>query len=131
MRETPLAALVRARTLDAELGALLWLLVEAHVPVVVASGPGQGVLLRDALVALVPADVVPRTLAGDDEDFAWLPEAVELGWRRERASSPAPRGARPSPDATVLVGDLDDGPGGTWGERARIAVRALAVGYGM
>jgi hypothetical protein len=131
MREMPLAALVRDGTLDAELGALAWLLVEAHVPAVVAAAPGRGVLLRDALVALVPDGVTPRALGGADEDFAWLPEAVELGWRREHADPPTARRPRPSPAATVLVGDLDDGPGGTWGERARIAIRALAVGYGM
>lgn len=131
MRETPLAVLVRGGALDAELGALLWLLVEARVPVVVASVPGQGVLLRDALVALVPSGVRPHALGGEDEDFAWLPEAVELGWRREHGSSTVARGPRPSPGDTVVVGDLDDGPGGTWGERARIVIRALAVGYGM
>src|SRR5262245_14102862 len=131
MRETPLAALVREDTLDAELGALLWLLVEAHVPVVVASDAGQGVLLQDALVALVPSGATPVTLGGEAEDFDWLPEAVELGWHREDRSSPVARGPRPSPGASVLVGDLDDGPGGTWGERGRIAIRALAVGYGM
>ncbi len=67
-------------------------------------------------------------LAGEREDFAWLPEAVELGWHRERSARPNPRRLT---GETVLVADLDDGPGGTWGERARIAIRALSVGYAM
>ena len=68
-------------------------------------------------------------LAGDEEDFAWLPEAVELGWHREHSGQPARR--RRAAGETVLVADLDDGPGGTWGERARIAIRAISVGYSM
>jgi hypothetical protein len=66
---------------------------------------------------------------GSQEDFAWMPEAVELGWRRE---GPPTNGRRRAAAATTaLVADLDAGPGETWGERARIAIRALAVGYGM
>ena len=125
MPELPLADLVRNGALDAELGALLWLLVEARVPVVVAGAPDtdrRG--LRDAITAFLPPDTATVALAGDREDFAWMPEAVELGWRREgRASRRAPR-ATASP--TVLVADLEDGPDGTWGERARIAIRSLS-----
>ena len=40
--------------------------------------------------------------------------------------------ARDGDAPTVLVADLEDGPGAaTWGEHARIAVRSLAVGYGL
>ena len=84
MPDTPLADLVRAGTLDAELAALLWLLVEARVPVVVAGSPDtdrRG--LREAMTPFLPPDTATVALAGAREDFAWMPEAVELGWRRE------------------------------------------------
>ena len=124
------AGLVRERTIDAELGALLWLLIGARVPLVVAGAVGtdRGGL-RGALADFLPAPTQTVTLAGEREDFAWMPEAVELGWRREGGAGGG--GPRATAATTVLVADLDDGPGGTWGERARIAIRALAVGYGM
>ena len=117
-------------TIDAELGGLLWLLVEARVPVVVAGAAGSDRRgLRDAMTAFLPPQTATVALAGDDEDFAWMPEAVELGWRREDLT-PVGRD-RASASETVLVAQLEDGPGGTWGERARIAIRSLSVGYGM
>jgi hypothetical protein len=117
-------------TLDAELGALVWLLVGARVPLLVAGPPGTGrAELRDAVGRLLPEDTTTAVIAGEREDFAWLPEAVELGWHREAAGLPVRR--RGAPGGTVLVADLDDGPDGTWGERARIAIRALSVGYPM
>jgi hypothetical protein len=117
-------------TLDAELAALAWLLVGTRVPLVVAGPPGTGrAALRDALGRLLPTDTTTAVLAGEREDFSWLPEAVELGWHRERSDQPT-RHLRP-PGETVLVAELDDAPGGTWGERARIAIRALSVGYAM
>ena len=124
------ARLIAAGTLDAELGGLLWLLVEARVPALVAGAAQtdrRG--LRDALSAFLPPDTQTVGLDGEREDFAWMPEAVELGWRREAGAA----GGRPSATAapTILVADLDDRPAGTWGERARIAIRSLSVGYGM
>jgi hypothetical protein len=92
------------------------------------------------------------------EDFGWLPEAPELGWkpdpnRVERARTPlreAVAGARTNdeifvrflgghqshrvdPQNTVLlVHELSpDLPEYTWGPHARIAIRALSIGYGM
>jgi hypothetical protein len=116
--------------LDAELGALTWLLVEAGVPLLVAGTPGSGrAALRDAVAAFLPADSTRTVLRWDNEDFEWLPEAVELGWHRDRPA----RSARPrsSGGLTAMVAVIDDRPGGIWGEQARIAIRALSVGYGM
>ena len=134
-----LSRLVAARVLDAELAALAWLLVEGGVPVVVA-GPACGgrTALADALLEVRPGGSSPVRLAGDAERFDWLPEAVELGWRREPGrpgaigrAGLAGRG-RVSPATSVLVADLDDAtPGATWGERARLLVRALGLGYGL
>ena len=135
MTDTPAAAAaiapwIERGTLDAELAALTWLMVEAGVPLLVAGTPGTGRAgLRDAIVGFLPVDATTIVTSGEDEDFAWLPEAVELGWHRDRPGSAArPRQAS---GATVMVTDLDDRPGGTWGERARVAIRALSLGYGM
>jgi hypothetical protein len=125
-----IAAWIEEGALDAELGALLWLLVEARVPLVVAGAPstdGRG--LRDAIGAFLPAATTTIVVGGEREDFAWMPEAIELGWRRE--GGPRPGGSRTTAATTVLVADLEEGPAGTWGERARIAIRSLSVGYGM
>ena len=146
--------------LDAELAALLWLLVEARIPVVVA-GDGRGVgksTLLGALLDFLPLGVRTEPLAGALEDFAWLPEAPELGWRPdpsrvERGRTPlreAVVGARTrdevamrflgghrrhrvDPSTTVLlVHELSpDLPEATWGPHARIAIRALSLGYGL
>jgi len=132
-----LASLVADGTLDGELAALVVLLLGARVPVIVGGHSGQA---RDALaaafVATVPADLTPVELAGETEEFEWLPEAVELGWRRERNVVPvAGRDAvrRASAGSTIIVArDLaGSGTHATAGERARLAVRALAVGYGL
>ncbi len=92
--------------------------------------PGGRTAVRSRLAEALPVDTTRVELQGPAEDFAWMPEAVELGWRREGRPSPAAR-ARATPAATVMLADLDDGPAGTWGDRARIAIRALAVGYGL
>ena len=75
--------LVAEGTLDAPLAALLWILVEARVPLVVAAGPqGSGkTTLLFALLDFLPPAVRLRVLAGYAEDFEWLPEAATLGWR--------------------------------------------------
>jgi hypothetical protein len=131
-----LASLVARGALDAELASLVWLLVEARVPAVIA-GP-RGVArddLVEALPALLPAGTRVVEPAADD-DFAWLPEAVELGWRRTTPTGTmpgAPAPARPDPATTVILArDLaGDGPDATDGDRARVVVRALALGYGL
>jgi hypothetical protein len=97
--------LIRAGTLDAELAATLWLLIEGRVPLVVgaaAQGAGKTTLL-DALAVFLPPGVRIVELAGAMETFDWLPQAPELGWRRR----PLPVRPDPSPpvrpDNTVLL----------------------------
>jgi hypothetical protein len=132
-----LDAFIREGVLDAELAALLSLTIEAGIPIVVAGERGTGrTALRDALMDLLPAGARTVRLAGDVETFAWMVEAVELGWRHEgpwvpEASVDRIR-ARDGDASTVLVAEFDDGPGtATRGEHARLAVRSLAVGYGL
>ena len=82
--------LVRSGTLDADLPARLWLLIEGRVPIVVAAeaqATGKTTLL-EALLAFVPPSIRIVELAGDAETFAWLPQASDLGW---------PGAARPTP----------------------------------
>jgi type IV secretory pathway ATPase VirB11/archaellum biosynthesis ATPase len=136
--------LIRAGTLDAELAALLWLLVEARVPLLVAAGPrlaGKTTLLT-ALLEFLPAAATIHQLEGYAEDFAWLPEAHQLGWKQEGAnradrSTPLqPAGHRTSaisPATGYLVANelSPHLPFYTWGEQARIAIRALSLGYGL
>jgi hypothetical protein len=136
-RPRSIVELLRDRVLDAELASLLWLLLEARLPVVVVGPVGAGrTTLLTALLDFLLADARPVPLAGAEEDFEWLPEAPELGWRRERPTIPAGATATPkrvrSGDTVLVVSELGGGPPvGTWGPRARIAIRALAVGYGM
>lgn len=135
--------LIDAGTLDAELAATLWVLVEGRVPIVVAaeaSGTGKSTLL-DSLLAFVAPGARVIEIAGAAETFDWLPQATELGWRRNRtASAPqvpaasAPDGAGPiRPDDTVLlIPELSDHlPSYTWGAEARLAIRAASIGYGL
>ena len=130
--------LIRGGTLDSELAATLWLLVEAGVPLLVA-GEGQGTgksTLLGALLDFVLPGIRVVELAGAAEAFDWLPQAKELGWpgtARSGAARPAPEGAIVKPDTTLLVApELSDHlPAYTWGEAARIAVRAASIGYGL
>jgi energy-coupling factor transporter ATP-binding protein EcfA2 len=135
---------VRDGTLDASLAGLLWLMLEARVPLVVAAGPsgtGKSTLLH-ALLDFLPPGTRIQELAGYAEDFAWLPEAATLGWRPHgfagvgaaaRRAAEAGSALAVDPSTTVLlVHELSDHlPIYTWGEPARIAVRALSLGYGM
>ncbi len=141
-----LARLIRDGTLDPELAALVSLLVEAGVPALLASaddGRADAVrdALRDALLDLLPNGTTVVRMVGADEAFRWLPEAADLGWVQDQRDGPPDEAsgeisglalARAGPGSTVLVADLDpDQPGGTWGERALVAIRALSLGYGM
>ena len=125
--------LIQTGTLDVELAAQLWLLVEARVSVVVAGetqGTGRSTLLL-ALLDFLPSTVRVVELAGETETFAWLPQASELGW--PGVARPVP-GAEPvRAETTVLsAAELSDHlPAYTWGEAARIAVRAASIGYGL
>lgn len=129
--------LVRAGTLDAELAATLWLLIEGRVPVIVAAAePGTGAsTLLGALLDFVAPGTRTVELAGVEETFAWLPQAGELGWDGDPAAAPrpAPDGGPVRPDTTVLVVPKlsDELPGYTWGAAARLAVRAASIGYGL
>jgi type IV secretory pathway ATPase VirB11/archaellum biosynthesis ATPase len=130
-----ITALVQDGVMDAELAALAWLTIEAGIPVVVAGEPsGARRAVRDALLDLLPFAARTVTLAGEAETFAWMAEAVELGWRHDGPWAPAEGSDRiragTSDAPVVLVAELDgDAPGGTWGEHARLLIRALALGY--
>jgi hypothetical protein len=100
-----------------------------------APGPGRDAFV-DALLALLPAPVRAVELAGTAEEFDWLPEATELGWRRERhlvAATGRDGVPRASSTDTVLVARelAGHGQNATAGARARIVVRSLALGYGL
>jgi hypothetical protein len=144
-RSISVVELIAAGTLDAELAGLLWLLVEARLPVIVAARAprtGKSTLL-EAILAFLPVGMRRRPLAGIAEEFEWLPEAADLGWRsslrgdlRSGRHTP-PNGRREittaDPSTTYLVAaELSDHlPLYTWGERARVAVRAVSRGYGL
>lgn len=127
--------LIRARVLDAELAATLWLLVEGRVPVLVAADEphSDASVLMHALLDLLPADVRTHTIAGVDETFDWLPQAGELGW--DGQSDPPTPGEAPLIRAatTVLVAAdvLGAAPSAEHGAVARILIRAAAIGYGV
>lgn len=125
--------LIQTGTLDAELAATIWLLIEGRVPLLVAAGrPGVGAsTLLVALLEFIPPELRVVELRGADETFDWLPQASELGWPSV-ARRPA-EGAPFRPEDTVLLAaELSDhAPAATWGEAARIAVRAAAIGYGL
>jgi type IV secretory pathway ATPase VirB11/archaellum biosynthesis ATPase len=130
-----LDAIVRKGLLDAETAALLSLLVEGRVPILVA-GTGrtaERAAVLDALLTALPPDARRIEIAGATEDFEWLPEATELGWRPD-GPTPGREPLGPADPATgvLVLGDLasDDG-GSTWGGVVRIAVRAISVGYGL
>jgi hypothetical protein len=132
--------LVRAGTLDANLAALTWLLIEARVPVIVAAAAGRvgKSTLLAALLEFLPVGTRRQVLAGAREDFTWLREASTLGWRPDdtgRARAPIVHldAAPADPATTFLVApELSNHlPGYTWGEHARIAVRAISRDYGL
>ena len=136
--------LLRAGTLDAELAATLWLLIEGRVPIIVAAQDrrvGKSTLLG-ALLDFLPPGIRTVELAGSMETFDWLPQAPELGWDRPRGTTaPGPdrdgdQLAQPPPirpdDTFILVPEFSDHlPSYTWGAEARIAIRAAAIGYGL
>jgi hypothetical protein len=123
--------LLRAGVLDAELAALLSLLLDERTPVVVVGADlGSCDRVVGGLRGLLPEGARLVEVAPDD-DFSWLPEAAELGWRRERPEEVSPSsGSVTARDGVLVVLGLGaaDGVGGA---RARIVVRALALGYGL
>ncbi len=127
----PLMDLLREGALDAELAALVWLLLDARTPVVaVGKEPESCDALVDGLADLLPPDARSVEVARDD-DFDWLPEALQLGWRRDRPDAGPPVGGGVTAgDGVLLVRGLG-APDGVGGARARIVVRALSLGYGL
>jgi hypothetical protein len=134
-RPTSIVTLLQAGTLDPQLGALLWLLLEGGVSLVVA-GPGDGdgpravrSTVLDAVLDLVPSTRRRLPLGGSTEDFAWLAGAETLGWVRTNPAAPTPL----DPTSTVIlageIGSLP--PADTIGDRARLVVRALGRGFGL
>ncbi|MEP6639421.1 MAG: hypothetical protein ABJC39_08735 [Chloroflexota bacterium] len=125
--------LIASGTLDAELAAELWLLVEARIPILVAAGPGGSgkSTLLTALLDFLPAETRVVELAGDAETFEWLPQASDLGWAG--VARPAADGDPVRPETTVILAtELSDHlPIYTWGEMARVTVRAASIGYGL
>jgi hypothetical protein len=107
--------LIRLGTLDAELAGLLWLLVEARLPVTVAAlvgGVGKSTVL-DALLMLLPPGIRREELAGVDETFDWFP------------------GADPR-DTYLVAAELSNHlPTYTWGAEARTAIQAAGRGFGL
>jgi hypothetical protein len=139
-RPRSIVELIRAGTIDAELAALLWMMLEARLPVIVAAGPrsaGKTTTLT-ALLDFLPPGIRRIQLRGWAEDFAWLPEGSTLGWRPDahgegvHPEPPVPPGSVSPATAYLLATELSPHmPGYTWGEQARIAVRATSVGYGL
>jgi hypothetical protein len=71
---TSIVGLIAGATLDAELAALLWVLVAADVPLVVATPPdreGAGVELAEAVLASVRDAADGGVEAGVDRQAAW------------------------------------------------------------
>ena len=74
--------IIASGSLDAELTALLWLLIEGRVPIVVAAEAplaGKSTTLT-ALMEFLPPGTRKLFLRGWSETFDWLPDADELGW---------------------------------------------------
>jgi hypothetical protein len=118
--------------MDAGLAGTLWRLLEGRIPLIVVGEDdpvGRSTLLR-ALLDTLPPDVRRASLRGAEETFDWLPQATELGWSGRPHAGPGPV---VRPDDTMLVADelSDRLPAFTWGEQARIVVRATAIGYGL
>jgi hypothetical protein len=135
-RPISVAELIATGTLDAELAGVLWLLLEARVPVVVAAKAGRTgkSTMLEALLAFLPVGTRRRQLAGFAEDFAWLPEAPELGWQSRLPADPArndPGKADPSITYLVAAELSDHLPIYTWDGQARVAIRAISRGYGL
>ena len=125
--------LIRAGTLDAELAATAWLLIEGRVPIIVAApeaGMGRTTMLQ-ALLDFLPSSVRTHEVRAEDESFTWLPQATELGWRGTPQAPDAPAAVRPATTVLLLPEIGDDVPGAVWGDEARVAVRAASIGYGL
>ncbi|MGC8634597.1 MAG: hypothetical protein ACP5VP_08030 [Candidatus Limnocylindrales bacterium] len=163
LARTPLAPvtvleLVALHVLDADLAALLWILLDAHLPLLVAfptelqAPPEAPRAILAALLDLLPPDVRRLDLDGAEETFDWLGDAAALGWEPAREAADQPPGSQAGsdgaagaarlalpprrwapPEMTYLVaGEIGAGPpADMWGSRARVLVRSLQRGYGL
>lgn len=135
--------LIAGGVLDAELAGLAWLLVEARLPLIVAGlheGAGKTTLF-EALLDFLPSTARRVDLAGETEDFGWLPEAEALGWPSDAGGTTEAGGASASPPPAIpitpasgylVATELSDHlPTCTWGRAARTLVRAASIGYGI
>jgi hypothetical protein len=119
--------------LDAELAALAWLLIEARLPVVVAAlarGVGKSTVL-EALLDFLPVGVRRIYLAGQAEDFGWLPEAAALGWPPAGPTTSSSPPIGPSNSYLVAAELSSHLPIYTSGAAARTLIRAASIGYGI
>ncbi len=115
--DSTLVAAIRERALDEALAGLLWALVEARMPFVVAGPPGTGrERFRDLLLGLLPAATpVRRILSGD-------------------AGSIAPSGATEDAPMVLVTPDLATAESSTSAlgpPETRAVLRAVAVGRGL
>jgi hypothetical protein len=125
--------LIAGGVIDAELAALAWILVEARLPLVVAGllqGAGKTTLF-EALLDFLPSTTRRIELAGEGEDFAWLPEAEALGWTRGSAALVEAIPVSPASAYLVAAEVSEHLPIYTWGRAARTLVRAASIGYGI
>ena len=130
-----LESLLRDSAIDAELGALASMLVEARVPVIVAGD-------IDATIRARVLDALPRRTSGrrppdragrTDRGFRWLPEAESLGWRSDGPTPGRPAIEPATAESAVILAETStpDAAGATWAGVVRIAVRAVSLGYGL
>lgn len=126
--------LITGGVLDAEVAGLAWLLVEARLPLIVAGlhqGAGKTTLF-EAILDFLPPTARRVDLAGEIEDFGWLPEAEALGWPSgDRRDEPPAIPITPATGFLVAAELSDHLPTCTWGGAARTLVRAASIGYGI
>ncbi len=127
--------LVAQHVLDAELAALLWIMVEGNVPLVaVAAEPDDAPrTLLEAFLDLLPPVAQRLDLRGAGETFDWLGDAAALGWEVPEPALALPAARPAPPETTYLVAGepAADDPGALSGIAVRTLVRALQRGYGL
>jgi hypothetical protein len=78
---------------------------------------------------LLPSTRSARRVSDRDEDFAWMAGAETLGWRR---TLPESADLADPASTTNLAGELGSGPpADLTGDRARLIVRAIGLGFGL
>jgi hypothetical protein len=87
-----ITTLIAGGVLDAELAALVWLLIEGHVPLVVAARERLSIRVATlaALLDFLPVHARRVSLQGQRETFDWLPGAESLGWAGPMDADTAP-----------------------------------------